>query len=1239
MLCAFRRYYTSNVANLDHDYINLSEKLREQFSNALLNAGNSASGYYKTSTSYATGNTGNGVACTTECRFSPRFTVRSQQEIDSIARDMTNQIVSELRSGKIVRSQLNQPSWFESRVNEQLNQVIHEHQTEFERNQQAAANRFRQQQSQTHDQWANVQQVQQPIFSQSQQQHQNNFFQQQSQSQHNVGYVQPAVTGNSFQNVVRQHHRTHSHNAAIPTTVTIVNGPSILDENCTLETGAVYPTFPTHNVHNQFHRVQTNRQSNNGGAVFVQPSGGGSTFQQTTTIHRTQNQVPQRPIVIPSQNTYHREINEEHREVHRQQPPIVAIPTQNTFREINEEHREVHRHQPPVVTIPTQNTYREVNEEHREVHRQQPPIITVPTRNTFREVHEEHREVHRQQPTVVTIPAQNTFRHDFEEEHREVHRQQPRPVVVPVTHTQTEHRETFTHDESDETVPNYRPRVVIDANTEFEELEVQSHHRPVVQPTITTHTVTKEEEQIDRHTHQRPVVVQFPQQTIVQENVEEQVQTSHHTQPQYPVFTHHTETHVVNQTHEDHGHTVITRPSGGGHTTTTIEETHFVHTLPQPANQYTIQYNEHEYLERLNRIQQELQRLGYGQLTEDEYNVTISGGGFIHNGYKYLYNADRGRYEKTERVEITEDEYLTQLRRLQNQLRQIGWESFTEEDYNATINNGFFDRGGVRYIYDSENGHYYREQMGEHQYLELRHNIQEEVQRIGGIELNASELNQTIATGHIIINGYNYVVNTHTGHLEKGNRVEISEQEYRTILRRLQEQLQRLGFDQMTETEYNQTISTGYFARGGNKYRYNSAIGVYEKVELTDEEYNQIYTKLQDTLKHLRYRQMSQKEINETISSGTFIRGGYQWTYDAQTGEVNAVRTTRPNEELSESEYRAIYNHLQQLITRLGYPRFTDAEVNQIIASGSFVKGGTEWIYQPQTGEFVRVELSEEERTFRLNRLTEILARLNLNYDESRKYEIVANGNFHYGGRRYEYDQASRQFVLVQMTDAEYRERVRQLLDLLHRIGYGSMSESECRATINSGVFYYGGHEWIYNHATAEYEMGRTTDKENGIIDDNYFSNIDFDRTHYTSTKNDTGNNETAFNIDKGNGNQGEKRPVEVISKDRGDQPPHVFIGDYEDSEELEEEPNIGVYRPPPPSTTPTPVYREIQQTLAPYTSESDRRIYEKQQTQTIFPVPTPTEESYEHRYHRKQTTFSQSAGVVRELYPLHFGF
>lgn len=65
----------------------------------------------------------------------------------------------------------------------------------------------------------------------------------------------------------------------------------------------------------------------------------------------------------------------------------------------------------------------------------------------------------------------------------------------------------------------------------------------------------------------------------------------------------------------------------------------------QPINQAKIQYNGDQYQAHLKSIQTELGKWGFQQLADTEYNLLVSGGGFIHNGFKYLYNDAARRYE------------------------------------------------------------------------------------------------------------------------------------------------------------------------------------------------------------------------------------------------------------------------------------------------------------------------------------------------------------------------------------------------------------------------------------------------------------------------------------------------------------------------------------------------------------------------------------------------------------------
>lgn len=1179
-----RRYHSSQSGNWEQQgNTDLAERLRREFNTALSNAG--SSGSYRTSASYSSGNVGNGIACTTECKLLPGHSnFNSQADLDAIARDMTSQIVNDLQTGKLHRSQIDSQNWFENRVAEKLSDLHQQHQTEFQRNLESVASRFH------HNSLQQQQQQQQSLFSQSQQQQQQgSHFQQQSQVQ-NFGYVQPIVSGNTYQKVIEERHNVNS-NAAYPTPVTVFHGATVLQNNCTdnIHSG-ILPYF---NVQNKFNQHSESNRQTNAGTTYIRPITGGSNYHVTTHIERKEHRVPQIPIVIPSQNSYSHQIEEERREVHRQQPrpQIYNINQRNHTEHVEQSKIQVFTPAPVLI-----NNRQDIYDHFREseyVPNYRPRVV-IDKNTKFHELEVRNRH-HEYQPVVIPAPVTTTH---VKEEERIDRQFQQRPIVLPTPMTTTHIKEE-------------------------EQIDRQFQQKPIVIPAPVTTTHVKEEEKFDRQYQQRPI---YRPQSTVTTHTEEQ-HTSHQSKrPQLPIFSHTTNVQSYNESSSSNQQTQTIHHRPGGQTITTVKEEHYVKILPQPATHYTIQYTEREYLERLNRIQQELRRLGYGTLTEEEYNATISSGGFIHNGYKYLYNADRGRYEKAERVDISEEEYHSLLRRLQNQLQQYGLSQMSESEFNQTIHDGFFQQNGIRYIYDSETGTYRREEISHERYEVLRQRLQDEFNQRGWGILSEREFNQTLATGYLVINGHRYVVDKYTGEIQQGEEIQINEQEYRTILRRLQDQLRWLGFDQMTEREYNQTIRSGYFVRGGQKYRYNADIGRYEKVEVTTEEYVVIVNKLKETLQRLNYRQMNEQECNETIASGTFIRGGYQWSYNTETGEANAIRIAAPFEELSETEYLSIYRRLQNLLRGMGYPQMSEIEVNTTITSGTFSRGGNQWVYQPYSGEFNRIELSENEYNYRVNRLIEILNQLGVKKSREEYRDIINRGCFYHGGQRYEYDSASGAFILSQMTESEYRERVRQLLDQLQRIGYGTMTESECRATINSGVFYYGGHEWVYDYRSHQYEMGRATNRENGIVDDNYFNNINYDRTNYTSSKTDNDDKQNAFDIDKNNGHNG--RQKEIISKNRGDQPPQTFEEDYEESIEVEKEPDIHYTRKPTlPPTTPRPVPRYVV-TVGPYTEEQHQRIETQKQETVYVPVPVP-EQFEEQRYHHKKTTYTQTSGYV----------
>lgn len=1118
----------------------MAEKLREQFNSALVAGRNGPVGgerYYQ--------------RCTTKCELQPRATGRTQQELDAIAIDMTNQIVTDLQTGKLTRTQVNQPQWYEHRVAEKLAELERKIQHQFQTT--SASNQFR-----SHDQ------------------HQNTF---------SAGAVYPGRDWVA----------------------------SVSEDNCTTA-----GTLPNINLHNQLNSRRDQE------AHVVQQHGvtvpvfGGSYFKQNNfqESRQTSNGAVQ-PIVQPSQSYHHSSIVEQ-KESRSSPPVVVQMPTQSyhTYNEEHEERRETATAR-PVYIAGGRTQHRQSSDRYytSEVVPNYRPRVTVDN-SVLREL-EEHSHV----KTTNHVPA---------------------PSLPPVLSSAkvTEQQHTVTQN-------NQRPLIYLPSRTvstvtnEEERVENKIAPRPVYRPSVHESISTHEEHREENQVQQRPVYRPIQTVTGSRHVVDEERHESSRTQPlPLPVFSHRSYSHEenVNET-SNSGQQQPFYVAPSGHRVSTMRESTSVHISPQYHTHRITEYSDEEYRQRLERTQQVLQQLGYTALSDREYNATIAAGGFVHNGFKYLYDGQAGRYEKTDRSEVTVEEHRNQLRHLQQLLAQYGFSQMTEEEFNQTISTGTFVRNGEQFSYDVDSGRIHKSVLTEHEYRRRYDRIVQELRRLGVRTLTEHEFNQTIANNNIWIDGVHYTFNTQTGRLETGERydatqttigqqqqVSIAEHEYRTTLRRLQELLTRLGLSQMTEREYNETITRGEFVRGGHHYRLNTYTGNFERIELSDAEYHAILTRLQDTIARLGYRQLSQSEYNETISSGTFIRGGYQWSYNTETGEANRVRVVGAFDELSEAEYQAIYRRLQDTLVQLGYDRMNDVECNATITSGIFSRGGNQWTYNGNNGIFEHVELSAEEFQYRLARLTDILNYLKITRDESEKRDIVNRGNFYHAGHRFEYNTRSSIFERIELSEAEYRERVRRLLEQLDKIGYGTMNEAQCRATIDSGHFHYGGYEWVYNHRTGWYEMGARSDREPAIVD--IPSTADYDSTKYDSTKLEE---DKTAKPPKSNS----RRPPENISKNRGDQPPQVIDDDYEESEEVEPEPGITAAPRPAPRPVPTPaaIVPPLPAVYPTQDSRFERHRLDDNLVAVAGPAPTAQTE-YKKSYHRKETVYTQTlVSILQFLY------
>lgn len=323
----------------------------------------------KLRTELSSGQPNYGQRCSTICAVIPGFAGRSQEEIDQIAKEMTSQIIEDLQSGKLARSQINQPNWFENQVAQKILELQKHHQEQYQQNVYRATSRFHENQGtynrDVQQQQENVfnnddlTQVQQSVFDQRQHQQQGNFYQQQSQNQQHTIYTRPPQGYYNTQTTNRESTNEERFRTVYPTPIVVTNSAK---EERNFTSSSSTASVPQVNIYNQYGRRD----------------------KETEDAEYIHNQ--QLPTVIPSYN----------RSYHEQ-------------KEYEERHR---------------NTYRPV---------------TYPTRQTTYETEDEQRTV--EVYTPVPVPATNN-RHSI-----------------------------YNHVEESDVVPNYRPRVEIDENTQFEILD------------------------------------------------------------------------------------------------------------------------------------------------------------------------------------------------------------------------------------------------------------------------------------------------------------------------------------------------------------------------------------------------------------------------------------------------------------------------------------------------------------------------------------------------------------------------------------------------------------------------------------------------------------------------------------------------------------------------------------------------------------------------------------------------
>lgn len=362
--------------------------------------------------------------CFVRCIFQP---TRSQQDIDLIAKDMTQQIVTELRNGQLTQQQLNEPLYFDRRVTSQLNQLDREkehvrkfyHHLGFEEDRlareresielqrQLASNIFNQGQSYSH---------------QRQTQQQTGQFQEQTQHQL---FTVPRETITSQRQV--NHNTQQIHHQQQPIQVQYRPGQTIRQENRRTEERVVYnaPVLP----------VVESQQSSS------------QQTQQTGVTHRRRLYRPSIPV-----NNEHFHRTEEHRQIEttRQQPalPVIVPSTQSRIISSNQQTRQETIRQPPIVIPSSQSQIISTHQQTRQETIRQQPTIVLPTTQTIT-----NQQQTRQESSRTNIPAPIPPPPPRHSSHREYHRSEqhveripPVPIVIkPPTYHQ---RQSTTRTES-----------------------------------------------------------------------------------------------------------------------------------------------------------------------------------------------------------------------------------------------------------------------------------------------------------------------------------------------------------------------------------------------------------------------------------------------------------------------------------------------------------------------------------------------------------------------------------------------------------------------------------------------------------------------------------------------------------------------------------------------------------------------------------------------------------------------
>lgn len=247
-----------------------------------------------------------------------------------------------------------------------------------------------------------------------------------------------------------------------------------------------------------------------------------------------------------------------------------------------------------------------------------------------------------------------------------------------------------------------------------------------------------------------------------------------------------------------------------------------------------------EYQNRLKQLDIELNRLGYNNVRFEMRDEITRRGGFRHNGVQYGWQSGqivRSENQTTEErheqrplvvipqqpeitrvVETKEEEFVRRWDELERKVQQIQVNNFNDFERNQTLETGVFIRNNAKYIYDNQTHDYVEETLSRREADRIYERIQQLLKHYGYRQTTKAETDSLLDTGLFYRGGYRWVFESVNGAFSKSDQVgqfeELRQDEYQQIYDKVQQTLQKLGFGRFTEVQCNTTIVRGSFERG-----------------------------------------------------------------------------------------------------------------------------------------------------------------------------------------------------------------------------------------------------------------------------------------------------------------------------------------------------------------------------------------------------------------------------------------